>query len=154
MRERHARRVCATAGFLILTCVGAGWGAAVVEPTARSTTNERPRDPFWPIGYAPPAAAGADAASLGLQAENQVRANEAEWVAAQKLLVVKGVMRSGRAADSSETYGVLINGKLIEAGGVVSVIANGKTFRWRIIRVTEDGPVYERVTNAVRRDGH
>jgi len=153
---RCARASCCVAVSVALL-TGCGWAAAVTGVTNSLTADaaaapETVRDPFWPVGYAPPVETAADPAAIHRQLENQVRANETEWRAAQKLLVVRGVMSLNRhVADGQVVYGALINGQCVEAGGVASAVMNGKTFHWRVTRVTAEGPVLERLTNDGRK---
>jgi hypothetical protein len=119
-------------------------GAAAADA---ETANPRLRDPFWPVGYAPPAG-GEDARSGAPVAREPARAGEVEWRAAQKLLALRGVSRI-RGAGGDAICAALINGRLVQAGETVSVILNGKTFRWRVTEITmEKGPVYERIVPA------
>lgn len=139
-----AQSTGATQGIARAAVAGLTNGLASDAPA----TPESTRDPFWPVGFAPSAGAASDSASLHQQQENQVRANETEWRAAQKLLIVRGVMGGrGRGADGQVVYGALINGEYVEAGGIASVVMNGKTFRWRVTRVNPDGPVFDRLNN-------
>ena len=101
------------------------------------------RDPFWPVGFVPPA--GIDAGGRGVGTEPSVRAGEAEWRAAQRLLLLKGISRI-RGSGSETIYAAVINGRLVEPGETVSVAMGNKTFRWRVTGITlEEGPVYERI---------
>jgi hypothetical protein len=73
---------------------------------------------------------------------------EMEWLAAEKAVqgTVKGVSRvPGR--DGKETYSVWINGKFVVAGDTVTLVSEGKTFRWIVTRIAwKGGPVLARVT--------
>ncbi|HAL91734.1 MAG TPA: hypothetical protein DCM68_01760 [Verrucomicrobia bacterium] len=82
------------------------------------------RDPFWPVGYAPPAPARAAA---GFETETA----DVVWPA----LPVRG---HSRAADG--TYRILVEGVgVVGEKKVVSIQSNGRWFHWRILRITERG---------------
>jgi hypothetical protein len=131
---------------LLLGAVFGFWALGVVpllgaadSPTTNVTANSRLtiiRDPFWPVGFVAPIAAD-NARAL------EARAAETEWDAARKLLVINGVMRATQSSAHYPFYAI-INGQFVETGGVVSVSLGGKVFRWRVVRITENGPEYER----------
>lgn len=109
---------------------------AVAGGSATNRTGDL-RDPFWPVGYAPPPVAG--------NPNDGVRASESSWRAAQKLLIIKGVSRVRGTGGLSE-YTALINGRLVQTGETVNVTMDGKTFQWRVVGINlQDGPLLQRI---------
>jgi len=114
-------------------------GRAAEEP--RSLDGRR--DPFWPPDYVQPISALGDRTVV----RDAARAGENEWRAMEKYLreTVKSVGRvPGKNGQS--VFVAMINGKYCQVGDVVSLTANGKTCRWKIVDITiPDGPRLERV---------
>jgi hypothetical protein len=122
-------------------------GAPAVSPPGPNpaSPHDNLRDPFWPPDYVRPVLPGekvddGTAAKIG----------EAEWRAVEKRLreTVKGVSRvPGR--NGQDEYLAVINDKVVAVGERVSLQANGKTYRWKVARMTvQGGPVFERVLAA------
>lgn len=103
------------------------------------------RDPFWPPDYVQPVLPGDK-----VDNEPAGKIGEAEWRAVEKRLreTVKGVSRvPGR--NGQDEYLAVINDKVVAVGELVSLQANGKTYRWKVVRMTvQGGPVFERVFTA------
>ena len=115
--------------------------AAVAKPSARDNL----RDPFWPVDFVRPAQPGErtdpDAAA---------KIGELEWRALEKTLLatIKGTSRLPTRSGAVETL-VMVNGKFVGTNDVVSLSANGKTYRWKIVSISlRDGPVFERIAVA------
>lgn len=103
--------------------------------------HESLRDPFWPVDYIRPM-------QPGEKFESAVTIGDAEWRILEKHLheLVKGVSRLP-ARNGATDYLVLINGNVYGVGDSVSLAANGKNYRWKVVRITlRDGPAFERIT--------
>lgn len=117
--------------FLLTAVVGLSAAGTVAQAAEKSKGKESARmeaatrrDPFWPVGYAPPAPARAAA---GFETETE----DVVWPA----LPVRG---HSRAADG--TYRILVEGVgVVGEKKVVSIQSNGRWFHWRILRITERG---------------
>ncbi len=116
--------------------------AAVTK--ASNTLQEQRRDPFWPVDYVRPV--------LVLPGEKidpvkDAKVFEADWREVEKVL--HGTSKNwGRMSgkDGGDRYFVLINGKAFDVGDVITLPANGKTYRWRVASISlQSGPVFERI---------
>lgn len=103
------------------------------------------RDPFWPVGYVPrrpekPVAVPVAASRTGVVA-SPVPApigNPVDWDEARRHLEIRGISRIARDKTSGRAaYFAVVNNKVVEEGEVVSVVWNGRVYRWR---VTQIGP--------------
>lgn len=113
--------------------------AVATAPEDRSGAEEL-RDPFWPPDYVPPLPGGAKSVGRDLA----VRMSDAEWLAAEKQLVIRGASRLPLRDGTSELC-ALINGESVRVGGECGVTWNGKTFRWRVRSISlKTGPVLDR----------
>ena len=81
------------------------------------------RDPFWPVGYVPPTP-GRPSTHDKKPAERD--ATEKEWDDAVNSLVYQGALSSAGAVYA------IINGKMCQAGEVLTVKRGAKSFRFRI----------------------
>ena len=104
----------------VLWLAGAG-GTVRAEPGGDAAVL---RDPFWPVGYQPPAPAKAGD-------PDRVDSAAVVWPA----LPVQG---RSRAPDG--TFRVLIRGAgVVGENDVVSVRSGGYWFNWRVVRIDEEG---------------
>ena len=89
------------------------------------------RDPFWPVGFYPewwrqPAAK--DGSSDGAE----VRPDQ--WAEAMKQVKVSGMSRMGNSG-----FFAVVNGRTVTEGDTVSVMLDGKTYRWAVTEIGEKG---------------
>ena len=99
------------------------------------------RDPFWPPDYVRPSVPGEQ------DSETVAKFGQSEWRVAEQRLhdSIKGVSRIPGKNGQAE-YLAVINGKVVAVGEQVSLSANGKTYRWKVTRMTvQGGPVFERL---------
>lgn len=106
--------------------------------TPPDATNQTPvkadietlRDPFWPVGWSPPALGGTgtgDGDGSGL----------IQWSAATKLLKVIGLSK-----NITGSYVAIIRGVgVVEQGETISMDYRGLTYKWRLKNITADGIV-------------
>lgn len=126
----------------------------VAAATAATVSNKPPamddhlRDPFWPIDYVlpvPPVLPGEKIDPL-----KEAKIFEAEWREVEKVL--HGTAKNwGRMSGKhgEDVYFVMIGGKPFDVGGVVSLAANGKTYRWKVASISlQGGPVFERIISS------
>ena len=99
------------------------------EPARSESTNDTavaytgPRDPFWPVGYAPK-----PKEDLVKKETEIIPRQKEEWPA----LTVRGIIRQGR-----EKYMAVLNGVgLVEVGELVSIEKGGLVYQWRIESIT------------------
>jgi hypothetical protein len=106
-------------------------GTATVVNAASDEADSVRRDPFWPVGWAPP--------NFGKPKDNgrpEEKSSLIKWDEAVKQLRVRGVTRSG------DRYFAVVEGMgVVEAGDVVSVEYEGLTYRWTVVSVNARGIV-------------
>ncbi len=139
-------------GLLALSCRGEEDTPSPVGPNrpppapavvAAPPLRDNRRDPFWPVDFVRPVQAGEK-----LDPESAGKIGEQEWRTLEATLraMVKAVSRLPNRSGRDE-FLVLINGKVYGVGEVVSLPANGKTYRWKVASISlRDGPVFERMT--------
>ena len=89
------------------------------------------RDPFWPIGYLPPAAAArADAQAAAVTSAVQAGTGAAQVQGPAGLLRIGGVVKRGRH------YYATINGMAVQTGEVVTVVSGGQVSRFRVEKIS------------------
>ena len=117
--------------------------AAPVETAAPEPVYLPPemRDPFWPVGYVPPTGKkGADPTITTSKPAVVVAPLEPpQWDRAIKTLTIKGIMKSGAG------YIAMINGQLMCENDTISYVYQGRTYRWRIAKISEKGVQFERM---------
>ena len=97
------------------------------------------RDPFWPVGYIPPPDKVDDSTTNTSEHAVVVTQSEPLWDGAIKTLIVKGIMKSGAG------YIAVINGQLMSENDTISSVYKGRTYRWRIAKISEKGVQFERL---------
>lgn len=98
------------------------------------------RDPFWPIGYAPPkpeAKREKVSAPVAKPPEAPPQptvkpVTEADWSQARKMLVVNGYAQSTRPDTGETRTQVMINRRTFSAGDALSITNLDIHFTWRI----------------------
>ena len=113
--------------------------AVHAQPAAKPETAPPPRDPFWPVGYAPRPVEGAEVAAApeasssepaaGLRINNLSDEQQAEF---RKRMQVSGFMRVGR------DYLARINDQLVAGGDEVSIMLDGQQFVFLVKNITKD----------------
>jgi hypothetical protein len=105
-------------------------------PVAPEPTPPPPgtRDPFWPVGYVPPAEKKSDNPAPA-EVETKV---EPQWDAAIKTLIIKGIMKSGTG------YVAVINEQVTGENDTISAVFESHTYSWRIVKINEKGVQFER----------
>jgi hypothetical protein len=135
-----------------LACMGV---AVAQEPTQESVQEPMQdaapaapiRDPFWPVGYAPPTpeeqraareAALAAAAAAAAAAEEAKAAAVAE--ARKPRLDWPNIPVRGRLRAPDGSYRIIIDGQgVVGKDDVVTVRAGARWFQWRVARVDANG---------------
>ena len=125
---------------------------AAVIPLSRAAPAGRMRDPFLPVNFTPPnpvpGTGPADGGNIPPEATepagsvtNAVPPAPAvpDWAAARKQLVIGGVTRFRRPGADKDAYAALVNGRLVEAGDVVSVVIGGFKYQWRVVEIGPKG---------------
>lgn len=87
------------------------------------------RDPFWPVGYIPPALIPEDE-----KVEEKPKIEDSMWEAAQEKVVISGVSDMGQAG-----FFAIVNGVMHQQDEVIAVEHEGKSFRWRIKSIDKNG---------------
>ena len=121
---------------------GAPAEAAPAEAPATEPALAAPetRDPFWPVGYIPPAERKAEAPKETKGAGPAVvKLEPPQWDLALKTLAIKGVMRSGSG------YMAVINGQVTSENDTISAVFKGRTYSWRIAKIGKEGVRFERL---------
>jgi hypothetical protein len=94
------------------------------------------RDPFWPVGYVPRRKQPATVAERPVEQPPPASA----WEEARKHLDFRGSTRIGQERNSAaEKYLAIVNGKVVEAGDIVSTLYEGRLYRWRIEAIGPHG---------------
>jgi hypothetical protein len=99
------------------------------------------RDPFWPVGYVPPAEKKVgdpkpEPAVVVAQLEPP------QWDEAIKTLIVKGVMKSDAG------YIAVINGQVTSENDTISSVFKDRTYNWRVVKIGKEGVRFERLDMA------
>ena len=84
------------------------------------------RDPFWPIGFAPPTVHQ----DVGPVVAPTAAPQERNWEQAQKGLAIKGIIKSGNA------YVATINNQIVGQSEKISVFYDGQKYTWRISSIS------------------
>jgi hypothetical protein len=113
--------------------------AAVPEPDPLSPL---PRDPLWPVGYVPPVEKKADEPATASQPDTVGQLEPPQWDVAIKTLVIKGIMKSGAS------YMAVINGQVTSENDTISTNFKGRTYSWRIAKISQKGVQFERLEPA------
>jgi hypothetical protein len=132
-------------GRLLRVLLGWALAAWAVWSTASAQTNvsaaapqELPtrllRDPFWPVGWAPP-----NFGQIGI--EEGDRNALAKWAEARKQLLVTGL---SRGADG-KFVAILKGIGVVQEGDTVSVNYGDLTYKWRLRSISSDGIDPERI---------
>jgi len=112
---------------------------AAEEPAPSSLTL---RDPFWPVGYVPPAEKKTEATETENDTGPAVVVEKLEppqWDLALRTLTIKGVMKS----DSG--YMAVINGQVTSENDTISTVFKSRTYSWRIAKIGKEGVRFERL---------
>ena len=111
-----------------------GWllvlGLMGAAPSFAQSDSARLRDPFWPVGYAPPTP------------EQMAKASAPVVVVEEKLPDVQwpALPVRGRSKAPDGTYRVLIEGVgIVGENKVVAIRRDDYRFLWRIVRIDERG---------------
>ncbi len=121
-------------------------GAVVVsrDGTGDATLDaSSPRDPFWPVGYAPKKIQKIKEkvpgkVSIAVESTPEpVRAPM--WEEAGKKLDIRGISLIHDKNSKIPKYLAMVAGKLVEAGDVVSVRYDERVYRWRVVAIGEEG---------------
>ncbi len=105
---------------------------AVTQPRLPENLAPGNRDPFWPVGYAPKSAAEIEREKALAQA-SQSRISAPKWSDA------KASLRIGGYIKTPSGYAALVNNSVVAAGDIVSLIYDGKQYRWKIESVSAHG---------------
>lgn len=134
-------------GVFLCVAVPAALGAAA-EPAAAPA--RKLRDPFLPVNYSRPVSdQGTDVAmEPPVASTNTVSATGTapDWALARKRLVVGAVSRYRRPGSDKDVYAALVNGRLVEAGDVVSVVMGGFRYQWRVRDIGPQGISFNEIS--------
>ena len=101
------------------------------------------RDPFWPVGYAPKKTVVATIlppATKTPVAADPVYLSPPDWNVARNRLDIRGISLIGRDKKSNAPkYLAMIGEKLVEEGDTVSIIADNRTYRWKVAGISANG---------------
>ena len=99
------------------------------------------RDPFWPVGYAPPLPEPALAPGVSRPGAAVAPTVEGipRWDEALKTLVVKGVMKTGPTS-----YVTIINDQVVKEKETVSTSFSGRKYTWTVKSISDRGISFER----------
>lgn len=122
------------AGTASTASVGLSTGVVGVLPGTR-------RDPFWPVGFAPrrvEKAGGSPSAPASAGVTPAPR--PPDWDEARRHLDIRGVTRMGRDKSTGRaSYFAAVNGRVVEEGESVSVVWDGRVYRWRVSGISPAG---------------
>ena len=101
------------------------------------------RDPFWPVGYVPPPDKNDDdSRTTSKSAVNGSQLEPPQWDVAIKTLIIKGIMKS------SAGYLAVINGQVTSENDTISTVFKGRTYSWRVAKISQKGVQFERLEPA------
>lgn len=112
-------------------------GAA--QPAGESEPPPPRRDPFWPVGYAPPVPVRPSEGGEAATNAEPVSVTW-EWDAALKTVAVQGILKTG-----PDTHVAMVNGEVVGTNDHVSIRFGGREYRWRVAAVSEQGVSFVRV---------
>lgn len=103
------------------------------------------RDPFWPIGYAPPkpepVAAESEAAPVVAPPQPAKPAvqpvTEAEWAAARKALVITGFTQVVQPDTQQTRILAMVNRRMVAAGDTVTFRHHDVRYLWSVASLTD-----------------
>ena len=101
-----------------------------IAPKSDSLPSET-RDPFWPVGYVPPPEKNLETGAT--------QPEPPQWDEAIKMLIINGIMKSGVG------YLAVINGQITSENDTVSAAFKGRTYNWRIVKISQKGVQFERL---------
>jgi hypothetical protein len=109
--------------------------------TETNPPERKGRDPFWPVGYVPRKPVPTTAAKAATPVpESTPDLGLPDWDGARKRMDSRGISRIGRDRDGGQDkYLAVINGKVVEAGDIVTVPFEGRIYRWRIQAIGPQG---------------
>jgi len=116
-------------------------GGAPAEPVAEEPVilPAETRDPFWPVGYVPPAERKIDLPKTTNTGPVVEKLEPPQWDLALKTLSIKGVMKSGSG------YMAVINGQVTSENDTISAVFKNRTYSWRIAKIGKEGVRFERL---------
>lgn len=88
------------------------------------------RDPFWPIGYLPPAVAARIDSQSSAPSAAPAGPGAAQVQGPVGLLRIGGVVKRGRH------YYATINGMAVQTGEVVTAVSGGQVYRFRVEKIS------------------
>lgn len=140
-RQSAAKRHSRGCGFVAALASGL---AAFAFATASAETDNVTRDPFWPLGYAPPKPEP-EKPPQALEPEPEkpkppkepekpvvLPVTESEWNEARKLLSISGQIRSTRPDTGETRVQMMINRQTYGIGDLVCVTNRGTIFVWQL----------------------
>ncbi len=100
------------------------------------------RDPFWPVGYVPPAPTQAASSTSVVELATEVVVDEEpRWDEALRSVSVRGIMSVGGGK-----YMAVVNNEVVGEGDSVSVSHNNRRYSWRINSITAQGVKFQKMT--------
>ena len=135
--RRNVSPICLVAASALWLCSLASEASGPANAPAAAPPELPPqllRDPFWPVGWAPP-----NFGQIGT--DEDARNALARWEEARKLLQVTGLSRGANGKYVAILKGIGV----VQEGQTVSVNHGDLTYRWRIASINSRGIVPEKV---------
>jgi hypothetical protein len=103
-----------------------------LQPHIPEGLTPRIRDPFWPVGYAPRSAADIER-EKALAAAARDKVTGPKWTEARATLHVGGYLKTPAG------YNALVNNSVVTRADIVSLVYDGKLYRWKVESVSANG---------------
>lgn len=102
------------------------------KPQRRHKVRRR-RDPFWPVSHVQEGMEETAGSTEDNSAESPrpVDLGKPDWQGAERQIVIKGIIEGPGNSNAA-----VINGQVVQAGDVISVIFGPKTYKWKIVSIT------------------
>ncbi|MEI6169095.1 MAG: hypothetical protein WCS52_18090 [bacterium] len=124
-------------------------GVALPETTGDSLDGAKPRDPFWPVGYAPKKVQKTTGKNPGKTSLTEPSAPESMrvplWEEARKKVDIRGISLVHDKDSGAPKFLALVSGRVVETGNVVSVKYLGRLYRWRVVGISEEGVSFQKL---------
>ena len=116
------------------------------SPAAESEGQKPRRDPFWPVGFVPVSSERTPARVVSVPGIPVAGATEPEtirqpeWEQARQHLNLRGLSSAGRDKITGKPhYVAVMAGRIAEEGDIVSVVYEGRVYRWKVVAIGANG---------------
>lgn len=124
-------------------------GGAPIEGSDNAAGVSNERDPFWPVGYVPRKVQNyKDKARGNVVTGVEIVPEPVKtpvWDEAGKKLDIRGISLIHERDSKTPKYLAMIAGKLVESGDVVSVRYDDRTYRWKVVGISEEGVSLQKI---------